>query len=648
MDVLVGTLILGISVGSVYALAATGLVLTYKTSGVLNLGYGSLALLTTFIHWQLTAWGLPVGIAAALVILVIAPLIGVFLDSQLFRRIEGQPQVISVIATVGLFVLIQGIVRLAWGGRTELVPSLFPSASWTLPGGVSVGVDQIGVLVVAAGAAGSLGAMLRYSRTGVSFRAVVNNRPVAGLMAINTTFVSGLAWALSTSFAALTGILLTQGIFGGLLDPIFLPTFVIAFVLGAAVFGYLQSLPLAYLGGLALGIAQSLLIQYQPQIVDVIGLETWVARIRDGLPFITITVALLIAPRALRIRGLGSSFVVRTREALAPAPARVRTTVAAVVFGVLAIVPLLGSVSWSLTLATGMIFSVVFLSLVILTGYSGQISLGHTAFMGIAAFSAGHLATDLGWSSWLAMPVGALAAVPAGALIGFIAVRLHGLYLALLTLAFAFMAQQLFFEERGISGGEGGVPLLRPDGAGSETGFYYLVLAILIASSLLAVSLRTGRTGRVLAAMRDSEAACRSVGIAVTRYKVIIFGLSAFIAGLGGVLQSMILESANKLNFQPFFGLIYVTLAVLGGIFHVGGAIASGILFGIFPQAIDAFPFLGDIQFILFGLGSTLALAQNPEGLFGELRRAGNAALSLILRIRQRRSQPAPVTGGGR
>lgn len=642
MDILIGTLVLGISVGSVYALAATGLVLTHKTSGVLNLGYGSLALLTTFIHWQLTAWGMPVGAAAAIVILVVAPLIGLFLDSHLFRRVEGQPQVIGLIATVGLFVLIQGIVSAVWKGRTELVPSLFPARSWVFPGGVAVGVDQIGVLIVATVAAGALAAMLRYTRTGVAFRAVVNNRPVAGLMGVNTGMVSGLAWALSTSFAALTGILLTQGVLGGLLDPLFLPTFVIAFVLGAAVFGYLRSLPLAYLGGLFLGIAQSLIIQY-------LGVQGFSGRLRDALPFVAITVALLLAPRALRVTGMGARFVVRTRETLSVASPRAGTIVAALVFAALAIVPLVGAVSWVITLFTGMVFSIVFLSLVILIGYSGQISLGHTAFMGIAAFSAGHLVVDLGWSPWVAMPLGALAAVPAGALIGFLAVRLHGVYLALMTLAFAFMAQGLFFEERGISGGEGGVPLPRPPGAGSERAFYYLVLVVLIGVSLLAVSLRTGRTGRVLAAMRDSEAATRSLGIAVTRYKVIIFSLSAFVAGLGGVLQAMILESANKLSFQPFWSLIYVTLAVLGGIFHVGGALASGILYGVYPKIAEPFPVLADIQLILFGLGATLALAQNPEGLFGELRRAANAAWYALARMRRRRTaEPAPVAGAQR
>lgn len=652
MDLFFGTLLLGISVGSVYALASTGLVLTYKTSGILNLGYGSLALLTTFIHWQFTEWGVPVGLSAAMVVLFVAPLIGLFLETQLFRRIEGQPQVISVIATVGLFVLIQGIVTLVWEAKTVAVPSLFPTGGVEIPGGIFLGVTQIGVFLVAAVAAGGLAALLRYTKLGVSFRAVVNNRPVAGLMGINTGMVSGLAWALGTSFAALTGILLTQSQ-ARLLDPLFLPSFVIAFVLGAAVIGYLQSLPLAYLGGILLGIGQSMIIQYGQGSI-------WLGRLKDGLPFIAITVALLAAPKALRIAGAGASFIVRTRETLREATPRARVLTAAATFGVLALIPAItgGSVSWQISMINGLSYAIVFLSLVILTGFSGQISLGHTAFMGIAAFTAGHVVGDLGWSPWLAFPLGALAAVPAGALIGVIAARLHGLFLALMTLAFAFMTQQLFFEDRGISGGEGGLPLPRPPGVSNETGLYFLVLAVLGLCALLAMNLRTGRTGRILAGMRDSETACRSLGIPVTRYKVMIFGLSAFIAGLGAILQAMINESASKLNYLPYLSLIFMTLAVLGGIFHVGGAIASGVLFGLFPKISEAWcavlsfscsptsSFLDRVQLILFGLGATLALAQNPEGLFGEFRRAGHAILRAAGRRGTAQARAAPVTGG--
>src|SRR5919205_1335058 len=148
MQIFIRTLILGIVNGSVYALASVGLVLTYKTSGVLNFGYGALALFTTFIHWQLTVgWGVPVWLSAVIVVFVVAPLIGVFLDTQIFRRIEGQPQIIGVIATVGLFVLFLGIVIAIWGGATKSVPSLFPAGTIPLPGGARLGKDALGIFI---------------------------------------------------------------------------------------------------------------------------------------------------------------------------------------------------------------------------------------------------------------------------------------------------------------------------------------------------------------------------------------------------------------------------------------------------------------------------------------------------------------------
>lgn len=637
MEIFVRTLLLGIASGSVYALASTGLVLTYKTSGILNFGYGALAVFTTFVHWQFTiGWGLPVWLSALVVILLIAPMIGFFLDSQLFRRIEGQPMVIGVIATVGLWVLLQGFVFLIWGGVTRSVPSLFPTGTVPLPGGARIGVDQLGIFLVASLATALLAALLRLTKIGVAFRAVVDNRPVAGLMAINTGLVSGLAWALSTAFAALTGILLSPQL---LLDPNFLPPFIIAFVLGAAIIGYLRSLPMAFAGGMIIGILQALIIQYAPSTGTL-------ANFASAIPFLMIVGVVLAAPKAIRLAGLGASFVVRTRETVSQAPPQMTRAFGVGFFVFLALVPLLtgDSVSWIIALVNGMTHAIIFLSLVILTGYSGQISFGHTAFMGIAAFTAAHLVQDLGLSIWIAFPLGALAAVPAGALIGIVAVRLHGLFLALVTLAFAFMAQQMFFERPAVSGGEGGIAIPRPAGFESEAALFYLVLIFLVASVMLATNLRTGRVGRVLAAMRDSETASRSLGINVFKYKVLIFSLSALMVGVGAILNRMLIEQAGIRTFLPFLSLIYVTLAVLGGIFHVGGAIASGILFGLYTKLFPT-GFMSRIQLILFGLGATLALAQNPEGMFGEMRRGANAMLG-ALRRRREAAEPVPVAGG--
>jgi branched-chain amino acid transport system permease protein len=292
--------------------------------------------------------------------------------------------------------------------------------------------------------------------------------------------------------------------------------------------------------------------------------------------------------------------------------------------------------------------AIIFLSIVILTGYSGQISLGHTAFIGLAAFTTGHLVADTGMNVWLALFLGALAAVPAGALIGIVAVRLHGLYLALITLAFAFMAQQLFFQEPSVSGSEGIISVPRPEGFEGDNAFYYLALIVLVIGAVLALNLRTGRTGRVLAGIRDSETATRSLGISVAKYKVLIFSLSALMAAFGGILTAMQRGQAARLDFIPFYSLFFVTVAVVGGVFHIGGAVAAGLLTGLFPFIFRNNPAILDLQFILFGLGATLALAKNPEGMFGELRRGGNAILRALQRGGGARPtpEPAPVAGG--
>jgi ABC-type branched-subunit amino acid transport system permease subunit len=639
VEVFIRTTLLGLVTGSIYAMSATGLVLTYKTSGILNLGYGALAMFTTIIHWQFIGWGMPIWLSAIVVVLVIAPLIGVFLDTQIFRRIEDQPRVIAVMATVGLIVLLQGVVFNVWGTTAKEIPSLFPQRPIKIPGGGSIGLDAILVLLVAAASAGLLAAMLRFTRLGVAFRAVVDSRPVAGLMAINTSFVSATAWALGTAFAALSGILLAPRLL--LLDPAIFPPFIISFVLGAAMVGYLRSLPLAFAGGLLIGLIQGYVVQYS-------NLSGLAGNLSVAAPFVLMTVLVLAAPSSIRRAGMGTSFMVRTRELAGQASARVRGSVAAVLFVVLALAPIfVSSISWRLSITSGMARAIIFLSIVILTGYSGQISLGHTAFMGLAAFTAAHLAGAAGLPIWLAFALGVLAAVPAGALIGIAAVRLHGIFLALMTLALAFLAQQIFFQDPIISGAEGILPLARPAGFEGNNAFYYLVLLFLLGSIALAANLRSGRTGRVLAAMRDSETATRSIGINVVKYKVIIFSLSAAMASLGGLLIDMQKQQVTgRIEFIPFFSLVYVTLAVVGGVFHIGGAIAVGMFYGLFQEIFKSHPFILDLQFILFGLGATTALAQNPEGMFGEMRRGGHALLRLFARGRATPREPLPVAGG--
>jgi branched-chain amino acid transport system permease protein len=640
VKVFLSTTLLGLVTGSVYAMSATGLVLQYKTSGILNLGYGALATFAAIIHWQFTVeFGMPVWLSAIIVVLVIAPLIGVFLDTQLFRRVEGQPPVIGVMMTVGLIVLLQGIIFVVWGIESKEVPSLFPRRPIRIPGGATVGLDGILVLVVAAASAALLAAMLRFTRLGVAFRAVVDSRPVAGLMAINTGFVSASAWALGVAFAALSGIMLAPLL--QLLDPRTFPPLIISFVLGAAMVGYLRSLPLAFAGGLLIGLIQQYVVRYTQ-------FEGILRNLVDAAPFAVMTILVLAAPAALRRAGMGTSFMVRTREVAGQASARARASVAVALFGALALVPLfVREVGWRLSIASGMTQAIVFLSIVVLTGYSGQISLGHTAFMGLASFTTFHLAGGAGMPVWLAFICGVLAAVPAGALVGIVAVRLHGLFLALMTLALAFMAHGLFFQSPSISGSEGILPAARPPGFEGNDAFYYLALVMLLAMAVLAANLRTGRTGRVLAAMRDSETATRSLGINVLKYKVMIFSLSAAMAALGGILIDMQKGQVNgRVEFIPFISIVFVTVAVLGGIFHIGGAIAAGMLSGLYFQIFRGYPLILDLQLIFFGLGATLALAQNPEGLFGELRRGGHAILRALARRRPAAPQPVPVAGG--
>ncbi|GAC1408940.1 MAG: hypothetical protein NVSMB57_01010 [Actinomycetota bacterium] len=636
MEIALRTLLIGLVTGSVYALSATGLVLTYRISGVLNLGYGALAMFSTFLHWTLTVQaGVPGWISALIVVLLVAPMMGVALQSWVFGRLRDQPAIIGLIASVGVWVLLQGIVIVLWGSETRSVPSLFPQRTIPFVGGARVGVDQIAVLGVAVVAASALAALLRFTRTGIALRAVVDDRTLAGLMTIPVSRMSQGAWAIGASLAALTGILLTPRL---LLDPLVLPAFIIAFVLGSAMVGYVRSLPRAYAGGILLGVLQALAVQYGSS-------SRFGTTLGDAAPFLIILVFVLASPHSIRLAAQAGATGMRgalTRTGATASTQPWRFTGPAL-FAVLAVVPVItaGSVSWKLAVTSSMIFSIIFLSLVVLTGFSGQISFGQTAFMGIAAFTTAHLARGH-VPVWVAFALGALAAVPAGMLIGLAALRVHGLYLALMSLAFAFMCHQVFFTDPSVSGLEGQVPMPRPEGFHGDNAFYFLVLALLAIFVVLARNVRGGRTGRVLSALRDSEVGTRALGINVPRHKIAVFALSAFMAGTGAILAAMSEGQVARLDFLPFFSLVYITLAVVGGIFDIGGAIVAGLLFGLYPQAFRNNDMMLNIQLIMFGLAATVVLARAPSGLYGQLRRASHATASRL----RHPAQPIALEGG--
>ena len=272
------------------------------------------------------------------------------------------------------------------------------------------------------------------------------------------------------------------------------------------------------------------------------------------------------------------------------------------------------------------VFSLVAIGLNLLTGYSGQISLGHSAFFAVGAYGSALLVSRIGLPFWLAIPIaGALAAV-IGALVALPALRLKNLYLAIATLGAGIVTQRLIFEWRSVTGGGGGLevpaPQLGPWTLASGHQMYYLILLCVVAGAWSATNLVRSRTGRALVMLRESEVAAGCLGIRVAKYKVIAFGLSAFYVAVAGALYAFLVHYINPESFNVNLSIMFLAMIVIGGL----GTIAGSILGAIFYVAIpEIFRGIKDAPGLIFGLSLIVAMVLMPRGLAGLWRRLRSA-----------------------
>jgi branched-chain amino acid transport system permease protein len=628
MDQFLALTVSGLVTAALFAVAASGLVLTYTTSGIFNFAHGAMGMFAAFTYWQLRVeWGWPAPIALIMVLGVLAPLTGAFIERVVFRGLENVTEVTKLVVSIAvLFGFFQGALIIWPPGQGRPLPGFFQGNSIDL-GFINLEWHDALILVAAALVAVGLRSLLYGSRTGISMRAVVDDRSLTELNGGRPVVASMLAWGLGTSLAALAGILLAGS--QGSLSHIQLTLLVIN-AYAAAMFGRLRSLSLTFVGALVLGLGTSYAIGYLDlNDIGSIGLFGfhWVPSspislngLRPALPLIALFIVLLFLP-ALRVRAGGQ---VQSREIIPRPPVR-RWLIGAVALG--AIGYFVGTVFSGLRtfqLGQGMALGIIMLSLVPLTGWAGQISLAPMAFAGIGAVVMGQFGGDgTLWGLVLAVAVPALV----GALVALPTLRLGDLYLALATAAFAVTLDAMFFNQRVVMPNNNlGVPRLDlgPSWLSFDDDRAFLVLLGvtfgLVAAFL--VVLRRGEFGRRLLAMKSSDAACVTLGLNLRTTRLQVFALSAGIAGLGGALYGAQLNSVSPDVFQFINGLPVVLLAVIGGIAAVGGALFGGITFAmvyfIIPDLVPALE-----NWLAIGPAfAGVSLGRNPNGAVNETVRS--------------------------
>jgi branched-chain amino acid transport system permease protein len=609
-----GIVLTGIVLGTVTALLAMGLILIYRTDNIINFAYGSMGgvggslAVTLYLsaHWPY--------FLAALVGLLAGLAVGGVIEVLVIRRFANASRLVLTVATIGLAQVL--------GGIELLIPKAFKSTGlvggFATPfsrhgfnlGAVRFTGDHILIVLCVPPVIAALAWFLLRTDSGAAVRAAAENRERALLLGIPIQRLSTLVWVLAGGLAAFTAIMKAP-FSGSVSTALGGPTLLLP-ALAAAMVAKMESLPRAFLAGIGLGVLD-----------QVVFWNTQKASTMDVAFLVVIIVALLAQKNVLSRAQAGGGANWSLAGVVRPIPAELarlpevraaRIGLPALLLVLALVVPRSLGASDRLLLAVACCWSMVGVSLVVLTGWGGAISLGQFAIVGVGAVMAGNLLvhTDLDLFVILlfAGATGALVAL----LLGLPALRIKGLFLAVTTLAFAVALDSYFLSTTNfpeLIPGRIQRPILwqrwRLD---NGLTMYYLALAFLILTVLAARAVRRGRPGRALIATKENERAAAAAAVPTTAVKLTGFLFSGVIAGIAGGLYVVVVRAVGNSSFQPTLSLEVFSTAVIGGLGSIGGSIFGVATFRFLARVLS-----GELRLIVSGVGLLVVLLVVPGGL---------------------------------
>ncbi len=633
-------LIFGVVTGSIYGICAMGLVLTYKTSGVFNFGHGAVCALSAYAFFDLRQQqGMSWPLAAFVVVFVIGPLVGLVME-RLAAGLAPVSTAYKIVGTVGLLVFIQALIVLRYTGQGRRFDYFLPQDEAFAISGVGVTVDQCITVGIGAAAAIGLFAFFRYTRLGTAIRGVVDDPQLLDMTGESPTRVRRTAWVIGSIFASASGILFAstqQQVDVNVLAILIVQAF------GAATIALFRNLPMCFVGGVIVALAQKLVSK------DLSTSSEQLAGLDLTVPFIVLFLGLLVIPRKHLVE------VGRQVKPRAAKPSRVSLRDRRIILGlVLAAALTVPAFSGTHQIAWNVAATQVglFMSLHLLVRISGQISLGQIGFAAIGASTFAHmLGRGMPWPA--ALLVAGLICVPVSLVIAVPAIRLSGLYLGLATLGFGIVLNQ-FFYAKDYMFGFGSVDTERPtfwDMDTSESHYYYLLLAIAAACVALVLWIERSRLGRLLRGMADAPVALSTLGLAVNISRTIVFCIAGFLAGISGALYASMFGSVSAESYFFVQSLIVLAVLAISGRRTVVAAIVAPILLYVVPNYITNEDFFQCLQ-MFFGLAA-IAAAIGSQGAFDRAyaataarhssRRTGPASVRVEDYLANKVSRPAPA-----
>jgi ABC-type branched-subunit amino acid transport system permease subunit len=610
--------IAGLSTGAVYVLAGVGLVVLYRASGVLNLAQGALGALSALLAWQIADSGGPqwVGWITAV---AASTALALFYGRLIAPRLAHSDPIVRAVATLGFALIILGFCEFIWGEwpRSLRLPS--DTVSFEL---IGVRVTATRAIAFALGLAVTIGMILflNRSRLGLSMRALANDREISGLVGVPVLRVDAWAWVISGVLSGVSGIFL-----GNMVRLQVIPlTYMVIPAVAAALLGRLTSLTAVVIGGLVIGVLEAVASPF-PEI----------SAYRSATPFVVAGLALLWYQRS----GLTLSRMDQFRSvATSHQPSsslwqelRVGIVLAIVVA---VAVPYLASAYWLKTFTGVVIVALCSLSVAVLYAQLGMVSLCQYALFGVGGWVALRLYHGFHIPFEIDLLAGGVAASIFGVIFGLPALRMRGLYFALITLMIA-AAFQVFIGAIGFPDGGPGWSgkvyaglrqyMPHPPLAPSDAAYFRYVVGIVAIGFAAVMLIQRTRAGRAWALIRRSEPVAVAMGVNIVAYKVVAFAIAGFFAGVAGALMAAHIGQLDGRAFPASDSIMMFALTVIGGAFHWSGPVFAGLLLRAVPGLLTDWHIDGNLATMVFGAGLLHALITAPQGVSGQVVALGRA-----------------------
>ena len=664
---------LGLGAGALIASIALGVVLIYRGSGVINVAVGAIAMMGAYFFWSFKTgylgFTLSTAPAFALTLVCMAAL-GVVIELTIFRPLRNTAPLAKLAASLGLLLVLQAIAIVAFASEQRSAPSILPEDRTVTIFDRVVPQSRFWLAGIVIVVAALLWALYRWTPFGLSTRAASENEVSAMLVGLSPNRLAVMNTVLACVVAGGLGVLVAPLV---TLDAQTL-AFQVVPALGAALLAGFTSFFIACFAGLAMGAIQWLIVYWQTQ--------SWFPTDEGGAPmrgvyelFVFLVIVLALFLRGASLPGRGE--VVEKRLPIVPRPDRLLrpAVLFAIVGAVLLIVfpgtrapgGFLGAVDFRQPLINSLLGIIICLSLVVIIGFVGQISVVQLALAGVAGFTMSHLTTDVGgiWAEFpISLLIGATAATIIGLLVAVSALRVRGVSLVVVTLAAAVALENFGFLNSRWGGGPRGSPVAKPEIGGlnlsSDAGFRGLddnipspvfglvVLAATILLALLVANVRRSSLGQRMLAVRSNERAAAAAGIHVRNTKLAGFGIASFIAGMAGALYAYNFGSVSNTRFGALAALGLIAFGYFGGITMVSGAVIAGVgaAEGLFPHAFDRwFGLNGTYALLVGGLALIITLLVNPEGIAGTGYVKQQQKKKKKRQQQQLAAEPAPASG---